>query len=105
MDQEPSFEDLDVSMTQDPLVLFIPYGLAVTLGTGMFAVGNFLHTWKTVFIAPPLWVLAAVIIRRDRNAIKVLHVKLRHIGVWLLAYRHGGWTLDPPKPDPTDAVR
>jgi len=93
---EATSEPLDISMTQEPTVLFIPFSLAGILGVSMFALGTFFHTWKVIFIFPPLWVLAAVLTKRDHNAIRVLHNLLRLIRLWLIAHRHGGFSVSPP---------
>ena len=105
---EPASEPLDVSMTMEPTVLFIPFNLAGILGVSMFALGTFFHTWKVVFIFPPLWVLAAVLTKRDHNAIRVLHTLLRLIRLWLTAHQWGGFSISPPPArslkGPADAV-
>ena len=54
------------------------------------------HTWKVVFFVPPLWILAAVLMKRDRNALRVLHVLLRLTRLWVTAHRWGGFSVSPP---------
>lgn len=97
-DIEPSAEDLDVSMTQPPLILFVPYEVAVGLGVGAFAIGTKFHTWKIFLAAPVLWTLAAVLVKRDPHAIDVLKVKVRLLRVWTTAYLWDGWSFKLPAP-------
>ena len=105
---DPTSELLDVAMTMEPTVLFIPFSLAGMLGVSMFALGTFFHTWKVVFVFPPLWVLAAILTKRDHNAIRVFHTLLRLIRLWLTAHRWGGFSVSPPDvlslKGPPDAV-
>jgi type IV secretory pathway VirB3-like protein len=97
-DTDASIEDLDLSMTQQPQIFFIPYGLAVTLTVGMFVIGTKFHTWKIALVLPVLWTLAAVWVKRDHNALRVLHTKLRFTRVWVTAHRWGGWSAAMPAP-------
>lgn len=96
-DGEAASESLDVSMTQEGLILFIPFSLAAALGVSTFALGVFFHTWKVVFVGPPLWILAALLMKRDRNALRVMHVLARLIRLWVTAHRWGGFSVSPPK--------
>jgi type IV secretory pathway VirB3-like protein len=95
-DIEATSESLDVSMTQEPTILFIPFSLASILGISMFALGTFFHTWKVIFISVPLWVLAAIWTKRDRNAVRVFKVLLSLTRLWVTAHRWGGFSISPP---------
>lgn len=94
----PDSEELDVSMTQEATVLFIPYTLATILGIAFFAAGTLFHTWKVVFVVPPIWFIAALATKNDRNGIRVFMVKTRLLKLWAFAHLHGGWSLNPPPP-------
>lgn len=95
-DIEAASESLDVSMTQEGTILFIPFSLAAVLGVSMFALGTFFHSWKVFFAIPPLWVLAAIWTKRDHNALRVLHVLLRLSRLWVTAHHWGGFSVSPP---------
>jgi len=97
---EPAIENLDVSLTQAPLLFFIPFSLAIIFMIATFALGTFFHTWKTVAVPAVLWPIAAVWTRRDRNAINVFLAKLSLIKLWLTAHRYGGYSVSPPPPQP-----
>lgn len=97
-DTAATTEDLDVSMTQQSQLLFIPFSLAVSLGVGMFACGIFFHTWRVIFIFPPLWVGAYLLTKRDHNAIRVAAIQPRLVRVWVTAHHWGGWSISPPSP-------
>lgn len=84
-------------MTQQPLIFFIPYGLAVGLAIGMFVCGTKFHSWKPALVVPVLWTLAALWVKRDHNAMSVMHTKLRLLRVWLTAHRWGGWSAGLPR--------
>jgi type IV secretory pathway VirB3-like protein len=101
---QPAVEDLDIAMTQAPQIFFIPYGLAVTLVIGAFAIGTKFHSWKVFLAMPVLWTLAALWLRRDHNALRVLHTKLRLLKVWLTAHRWGGWSVKLPGPRGSNAA-
>lgn len=94
-DIEAASESLDVSMTQEGTILFIPFSLAGFLGISMFALGTFFHTWKVAFVVPPIWILAAMLMKRDRNMLRVFHVLLRLIRLWVTAHRWGGFSVSP----------
>jgi type IV secretory pathway VirB3-like protein len=97
-DPEALIEDLDLSMTQQVPIFFIPYGAAVILTVGMFVIGTKFHTWKSALALPVLWTLTAVWVKRDHNALRVLHTKLRLIRVWASAHKWGGWSVRLPRP-------
>jgi type IV secretory pathway VirB3-like protein len=92
---EPSTEDLDVSLTQAPLLFFIPFPMAIILMISTFALGTFFHTWKSIFTSAALWPLAAVWTRRDRNAVKVFLAKPNLIRLWITAHLYGGYSISP----------
>lgn len=93
---ETAIEDLDLSMTQQPQIFFIPYPLAIILAVGTFAIGTKFHTWKIGLVTPVAWTLAAVWVKRDHNALRVFHTKLRLLRVWMTAHRWGGWSVKLP---------
>lgn len=94
-EEKAASEDLDVSMTQENTLLFIPYSLAVLLGIGMFAGGSLFHTWKTVLIIPFLWIAGAYFVKDDLNAVRVFRVKMRLLMSYLDAWRWGGQSASP----------
>ena len=95
-------------MTRQPTILFIPFGMAISIGVGMFALGTFFHSWKPALVAPLIWTCAYILTKRDHNAIRVWGVLLRLLRLWATAHRYGGWSVSPPRglklKGPADAV-
>lgn len=87
--------DLNVSLTRERVLLFVPYKLAVLLGTLMFLIGVHFHTWKIIFVIPAVWAAAAILVKDDLNAFRVFLVNLRLLGIWLDAWRWGGPSASP----------
>ena len=77
------------------MLLMIPYELAVLFGVIFFAVDTQMHSMVKGFIVVPFWVIAALLVRRDVNGVRVFMVRLR-LGLMLLdVHRWGGLSASP----------
>ena len=86
---------LSVVMTRPAMMLFIPSELAVTLGMGFFLINNLTHNLYWGCVVVPVWIVAAGLVRRDYNAVRVWFVALRLMAPRLTAYLWGGASVSP----------
>ena len=86
---------LSVSMTRPIMALGVPFQLAVTFGTAAFGINNMTRSllWGPALVVP-LWATAAVLVRRDYNAVRVFFVSLQLWRFHAFASTWGG--LSPP---------
>lgn len=83
-EEEPLEETvLHVPLTRPALFLGLPYELAVLLGISGVVLGIQTHNFLYNLAPAPLWVLAAALVRRDYNGIRVAFVWLRTSAVIL----------------------
>ena len=96
IEDEPADHDvLAIPDTRPNMLLFIPYELAVGFGMLFFAVDTQLHSMVKGFIVAPLWLLAAALVRRDINGVRVFMVRARLTLMLLDAHRWGGLSASP----------
>lgn len=83
-EEEPLEEAvLHVPLTRPALFLGLPYELAVLLGISGVVLGIQTHNFLYNLAPAPLWVLAAALVRRDYNGIRIAFVWLRTSAVIL----------------------
>jgi type IV secretion system protein VirB3 len=77
-EEEPLEEDvLQVALTRPALFLGLPYELAVLLGISGVVLGIQMHNFLYNLVPAPLWGLAAALVRRDYNGIRIAFVWMR----------------------------
>ncbi|MDQ2830273.1 MAG: type IV secretion system protein VirB3 [Chloroflexota bacterium] len=95
-EEEPLEEDvLQVALTRPALFLGLPYELAVLLGISGIVAGVQMHSFLWNFAPAPLWLLAAALVRRDYNGIRIALVWLRTSAVILDKDVWGGASVSP----------
>jgi type IV secretory pathway VirB3-like protein len=86
---------LAIPDTRPNMLLFIPYELAVLFGVVFFAVDTQMHSMVKGFVVLPFWLLAAVLVKRDVNGVRVFMVRLRLAMMLLDVHRWGGLSASP----------
>ena len=86
---------LAIPDTRPNMLLFIPYELAVTFGVILFAIDTQMHSMVKGFVVVPLWVIAAALVRRDVNGVRVFFVRARLAMMLLDTYQWGGLSASP----------
>lgn len=94
-DEAPDKDRLAIPDTRPNMLLFVPYELAVLFGIIGVATDVQLHSLLDGAVVIPLWVLAAVLVRRDVNGVRVFFVRLRLVTLLRDASRWGGLTVSP----------
>jgi type IV secretory pathway VirB3-like protein len=94
-DTEPDRDVLAIPDTRPNFLLFVPYELAVLFGMLFFAIDTQMHSMVKGFIVAPFWLLAAALVRRDVNGVRVFMVRLRLAMMLLDAHRWGGLSASP----------
>jgi type IV secretory pathway VirB3-like protein len=96
IDDQPADRDrLAIPDTRPNFLLFIPYELAVLFGMLFFAIDTQMHSMVKGFVVAPFWLLAAALVRRDVNGMRVFMVRAR-LGLMLLdVHRWGGLSASP----------
>lgn len=94
-DEAPDKDKLAVPDTRPNMFLFVPYELAMLFFIGFFAINNQTHSIKNGCIVLPFWMLAALLVRRDVNGVRVFFVRLRLCLLILDQHRWGGLSTSP----------
>jgi type IV secretion system protein VirB3 len=94
-DQAADKDRLAVPDTRPQMFLFVPYELAILFGMAFFATDTFLHSMVDGFIVLPLWAIAALLVKRDVNGVRVFMVRFRLLMLLLDAHRWGGLSASP----------
>lgn len=94
-DEAPESNPLAIPDTRPNMFLFVPYELAVLFGVAFFALDTMLHSIKDGFLVLPLWIVAALLVRRDVNGVRVFIVRARLVLMLLDAWRWGGLSATP----------
>jgi len=95
-EEEPLDVDvLQVALTRPALFLGLPYELAVLLGISGVVLGIQMHNFLYNLAPAPLWMLAAALVRRDYNGIRIAFVWLRTAAVILDKDVWGGASVSP----------
>lgn len=94
-DALPDRDLLAIPDTRPQMFCFIPYELAILFGILFFAIDTQMHSMVKGFVVVPVWLLAAALVRRDINGVRVFMVRLR-LGLMLLdSHRWGGLSASP----------
>lgn len=94
-DQEPDRDVLAVPDTRPQMFLFIPYELAICFGILFFAIDTQMHSMVRGFIVVPFWLIAAALVQRDVNGVRVFMVRVRIALMLLDIHRWGGLSASP----------
>jgi type IV secretory pathway VirB3-like protein len=94
-DQPADRDVLAIPDTRPNMLLFIPYELAVGFAMLFFAIDTQLHSMVKGFIVVPFWLVAAALVRRDVNGVRVFMVRARLILMLLDVHRWGGLSASP----------
>lgn len=94
-DEPADTDPLAIPDTRPNMLLFVPYELAVAFGTAFFAINNQTHSLKNGCIVIPFWILAALLVRRDVNGVRVFVIRVRLAFMLLDAWRWGGLSTSP----------
>jgi type IV secretory pathway VirB3-like protein len=94
-DQPADRDKLAIPDTRPNFLLFIPYELAILLGMLFFAIDTQMHSMVKGFIVVPFWLLAAALVRRDVNGVRVFMVRARLALMLLDVHRWGGLSASP----------
>jgi type IV secretory pathway VirB3-like protein len=96
IEEQPADKDrLAIPDTRPQMFLFVPYELAVLFGVLFFGIDTQLHSIFKGLIVLPLWIVAAVLVKRDVNGVRVFMVRLRLALLLLDAHRWGGLSASP----------
>ena len=94
-DDAPEKDPIATQDTRPNMFLWVPYELAMVFFIGFFAIDNKMHSIKDGFIVIPFWMLAAILVRRDVNGVRVFFVRSRLILLLLDQHRWGGLSTSP----------
>ena len=94
-DQPADRDKLAIPDTRPNFLLFIPYELAVLFGMLFFAIDTQMHSMVRGFVVVPFWLLAAALVRRDVNGVRVFMVRARLTLMLLDVHRWGGLSASP----------
>lgn len=94
-DQPADRDVLAIPDTRPQMFCFIPYEMAVLFGMLFFAIDTQLHSMVKGFVVVPFWLLAAALVRRDVNGVRVFMIRLRIMLMLLDVHRWGGLSASP----------
>ena len=94
-DQPADRDVLAIPDTRPNMLLFVPYELAIGFGVLFLAIDTQMHSTVKGFIVVPFWLLAAALVRRDVNGVRVFMVRVRLAMMLLDTNRWGGLSASP----------
>jgi type IV secretory pathway VirB3-like protein len=94
-DQAADRDVLAIPDTRPNMLLFVPYELAILFGVLFFAIDTQMHSMWKGFVVVPFWLLAAALVRRDVNGVRVFMVRARLALMLLDIHRWGGLSASP----------
>jgi type IV secretory pathway VirB3-like protein len=94
-DAPPDKDLLAIPDTRPNMLMFVPYELAVLFGVVFFAIDTQMHSMVKGFVVAPFWLLAAALVRRDVNGVRVFMVRARLALMLLDVHRWGGLSASP----------
>jgi type IV secretory pathway VirB3-like protein len=94
-DDDPDRDSLAIPDTRPNMFLLIPYELAISFGMLFFAIDTQLHSLVKGFVVLPFWILAASLVKRDINGVRIFMIRLRLLFLYLDVARWGGFSATP----------
>jgi type IV secretory pathway VirB3-like protein len=96
IEEQPADKDrLAIPDTRPQMWLAVPFELAIMFGMAFFAIDTQMHSIFKGLLVLPLWIVAALLVKRDINGVRVFMVRLRLAMLLLDAHRWGGLSASP----------